>query len=1040
MTIEYLVPSANATTSGNQILLSNNYTLINEGVANANGSLNATILDLADVHDAIWTLTDLAGFGTVNSATFRVRARFINPGSGDTATYRLRLTVGGSTYDLTWIQSEAGNGFVDKTISVGTFTEAQYNAATVTLTQSVYSKDMGPDGLYLDVDCFELEVDYTSTITGDLDATDVNDTAALTGKITTFGDLDATEAIDTAALTGKITTFGALAVTDTNDTAALAGEVGAEAPLEGDMAATESVDRAAINKVGVHEYKFFGGDAGSIVSSITVVFDATPVEGERLLVQTRAGVQGIPQLGDSTPPAGWTRLSDAANGIYRIESFVKIAGPSETNSYTFATVDVSANPCNANAYAYRLSPSVISNYSASFNGTAFLDGVPFDWGYGPFVAPAGNLFIGLVNTNPTFELTFDSGLSVIESFSSSGGTHVNGHLTGTDPTITIDADGTANQQGIVVRVNDVREIEKLYCSDDHDPAYIVDHKLSDIQGTPTTHTTIPRTFTTWSGPTRYYRIPVVDARNDLAIPDWIRTSLKVTNLDNCELRVRVERASTEDVSLGFLNSRITDSYEGQIITTTGTYIEDWGPALIGTWEFDELDTIAIHIRTRKVLTEGNDGVATIAINDADSFMLLGPTVEGDLTPTEATDIAAITGEVTGDAPRDVIGITEVVAVVTSDATVNRGRQVDGLVETVAVVTGDAEIAIGREVNGITEAVAVTTPNATVSRGREVIGITEVVSIVENDAEITIGRDVVGSTEVILVTENDSDVGLGRDVTGFSEAVTITTPDAVVSRGRTVVCDTELVTIVESLATVTKDVSRNVVCITAPVTMITAPATVIRGRELTCSTETITIAASSADVILGRTVTGLTEAVAIAANDATITRPRSVVGVTEVVVVASNLAEVLKGRDVVGATEAVLVSSNDATITTGREVAGVTEAVAITTPLATVTKNISRNVVGVTETVSIIAADADVSRGREVIGETEVVTIVANQAEVLRGRSVAGITEVVVITTPPATIIIDISRNVVCSTEELMISANDAFISRGSITRRIYIVG
>ena len=1040
MTIEYLVPSANATTSGNQILLSNNYTLINEGVANANGSLNATILDLADVHDAIWTLTDLAGFGTVNSATFRVRARFINPGSGDTATYRLRLTVGGSTYDLTWIQSEAGNGFVDKTISVGTFTEAQYNAATVTLTQSVYSKDMGPDGLYLDVDCFELEVDYTSTITGDLDATDVNDTAALTGKITTFGDLDATEAIDTAALTGKITTFGALAVTDTNDTAALAGEVGAEAPLEGDMAATESVDRAAINKVGVHEYKFFGGDAGSIVSSITVVFDATPVEGERLLVQTRAGVQGIPQLGDSTPPAGWTRLSDAANGIYRIESFVKIAGPSETNSYTFATVDVSANPCNANAYAYRLSPSVISNYSASFNGTAFLDGVPFDWGYGPFVAPAGNLFIGLVNTNPTFELTFDSGLSVIESFSSSGGTHVNGHLTGTDPTITIDADGTANQQGIVVRVNDVREIEKLYCSDDHDPAYIVDHKLSDTQGTPTTITTIPRTFTSWGGPTRYFRIPVVDARNDLAIPDWIRTSLKVTNLDNCELRVRVERASTEDVSLGFLNSRITDSYEGQIITTTGTYIEDWGPALIGTWEFDELDTIAIHIRTRKVLTEGNDGVATIAINDADSFMLLGPTVEGDLTPTEATDIAAITGEVTGDAPRDVIGITEVVAVVTSDATVNRGRQVDGLVETVAVVTGDAEIAIGREVNGITEAVAVTTPNATVSRGREVIGITEVVSIVENDAEITIGRDVVGSTEVILVTENDSDVGLGRDVTGFSEAVTITTPDAVVSRGRTVVCDTELVTIVESLATVTKDVSRNVVCITAPVTMITAPATVIRGRELTCSTETITIAASSADVILGRTVTGLTEAVAIAANDATITRPRSVVGVTEVVVVASNLAEVLKGRDVVGATEAVLVSSNDATITTGREVAGVTEAVAITTPLATVTKNISRNVVGVTETVSIIAADADVSRGREVIGETEVVTIVANQAEVLRGRSVAGITEVVVITTPPATIIIDISRNVVCSTEELMISANDAFISRGSITRRIYIVG
>jgi hypothetical protein len=166
MTVAYLVPSGAASPA--TILATNTYTLIDDGgtnglVTDADGSVNDTNVDDTNTggESASWPLTDLAETpDSINSATFRVRARFINPGTGDTATYLFRLSVGGSTYDLTWDESEAGNGFVNKTVSVGSFTEAQYNAATVALTQSSYLKDMGPDGLYLDVDAFELEVDY----------------------------------------------------------------------------------------------------------------------------------------------------------------------------------------------------------------------------------------------------------------------------------------------------------------------------------------------------------------------------------------------------------------------------------------------------------------------------------------------------------------------------------------------------------------------------------------------------------------------------------------------------------------------------------------------------------------------------------------------------------------------------------------------------------------------------------------------------------------------------------------------------------------
>jgi hypothetical protein len=101
---------------------------------------------------------------TINSVTFRVRGRTQRPnGTDDTCTYRARLTVGSTTYDLTWIQSETTFGNKTATVSTG-HTVAQLNAPTVVYTQTAFSQNMGPDALVYDLDAFEIEVDYTEAV------------------------------------------------------------------------------------------------------------------------------------------------------------------------------------------------------------------------------------------------------------------------------------------------------------------------------------------------------------------------------------------------------------------------------------------------------------------------------------------------------------------------------------------------------------------------------------------------------------------------------------------------------------------------------------------------------------------------------------------------------------------------------------------------------------------------------------------------------------------------------------------------------------
>lgn len=161
-----LKAGANASDPG-AVMASNVYTDIDEDVSpSPDGNTNDTIQNDITGNTVTWSnITDLPGAAdTVNSATFRVRARVLQPsGTDDTCTYRLRCTIGGSNYDITYTDGDSGSGFINRTAPITPspmHTVAQFNAAQVTLVQTAFNKTKGNDDLELEIDAFEIEVDY----------------------------------------------------------------------------------------------------------------------------------------------------------------------------------------------------------------------------------------------------------------------------------------------------------------------------------------------------------------------------------------------------------------------------------------------------------------------------------------------------------------------------------------------------------------------------------------------------------------------------------------------------------------------------------------------------------------------------------------------------------------------------------------------------------------------------------------------------------------------------------------------------------------
>lgn len=285
MAVDKLVPTANATDTGG-VLLTNNFSLIDETVASADGSVNSTnVDDISALAAAVWnSISDLSSSpSSINSATFRVRARVTrSSGTDDTYTYRLRCVVGGTNYDITYTDADVDAGFIDRTIAVSTaHTEAQFNGATFELQQTLYSKTKGFDNCQLDIDAIELEVDYVAgALEGDLAATEAQDTASLAGGVIVAGDLAATDAADVAALAGDVLVQADLAGIEGSDIAAFSGQVSDVA--QGDLAAIDNPDTAALDGAVVVAGALVGTDAQDVAmfaGDVMVAGDLSASEG-----------------------------------------------------------------------------------------------------------------------------------------------------------------------------------------------------------------------------------------------------------------------------------------------------------------------------------------------------------------------------------------------------------------------------------------------------------------------------------------------------------------------------------------------------------------------------------------------------------------------------------------------------------------------------------------------------------------------------------------------------------------------------------------
>jgi hypothetical protein len=163
-----LVPTAITDTDAN--VASGAATDIDNTIASANDS--ALVASTADQWTnapgtVTFTMSDLPGdFGSVNTVQFRVRAQFVNPGSGDQAQYD--FAVAGTNAPATtasWDETDAGAGFANRGAGSpvsSSASEADINGWTVTWQQPAaqYVKDKGFDGLNLDISEIEIIVDY----------------------------------------------------------------------------------------------------------------------------------------------------------------------------------------------------------------------------------------------------------------------------------------------------------------------------------------------------------------------------------------------------------------------------------------------------------------------------------------------------------------------------------------------------------------------------------------------------------------------------------------------------------------------------------------------------------------------------------------------------------------------------------------------------------------------------------------------------------------------------------------------------------------
>lgn len=163
-----LVPTS--LTDANSNVAAGAYTDIDETIASADGNtLDSVAGDWTGTTgtDTAFSfgLSDLpATADSINSVQFRVRARVT--GSTNLGVSWVKCAVSGTNAPTTttrWIESETGDGFVNKGASSGvssSATVAQVNAWTVIVYQEAWSTVEGTAATNLEIDAIEIIVDY----------------------------------------------------------------------------------------------------------------------------------------------------------------------------------------------------------------------------------------------------------------------------------------------------------------------------------------------------------------------------------------------------------------------------------------------------------------------------------------------------------------------------------------------------------------------------------------------------------------------------------------------------------------------------------------------------------------------------------------------------------------------------------------------------------------------------------------------------------------------------------------------------------------
>ena len=142
---------------------------VDEGIAAADATPTTGYIDF-DVNAwngaaiVTFSLTNLpAEADSINSIILRTRAVvFRGATTDDTSTWTFTCTNANITSFLTYSESDVTGTYSTKFQTMtGSPSVSDVNGTSIQVEQTAFNQSMGPDGLTLKLDCFELEVDYS---------------------------------------------------------------------------------------------------------------------------------------------------------------------------------------------------------------------------------------------------------------------------------------------------------------------------------------------------------------------------------------------------------------------------------------------------------------------------------------------------------------------------------------------------------------------------------------------------------------------------------------------------------------------------------------------------------------------------------------------------------------------------------------------------------------------------------------------------------------------------------------------------------------